>query len=97
MECFWCLYSHWQPDGNRYQQDPPVFYVHIPADIGFSYYYLFGAGFLEKHEEIYLGGEAEPLVLSIKKMPAGFEQQAIHLVISGDQITLVLVPVLTLK
>jgi hypothetical protein len=67
MECLWCLCSHWQPDGHCYQQDPAVFYVHFPPDDGLTDYYLYGAGFLEKYAEIYLGGEEESVVLSLKK------------------------------
>lgn len=57
MECLWSLFSHWQPDGNRYQQDPAVFYLHVPPHDGIAYPYLYGAGFLAEYAEIYLGRE----------------------------------------
>ena len=66
MECFWRLYRHWQPYGYCHQQDPAVFYVHFPAYAGLAHYYLYGTGFLEKYAEVYLGGEAESLVLFVK-------------------------------
>jgi hypothetical protein len=65
MECLWRLFGHWQPHGYCHQQNPPVFYLHFPAYDGFTGYHLPGAGFLEKYEEIYLGGEEEPLVLPL--------------------------------
>ena len=65
MECVWRLHSHWKPDGHCYQQDPSVFYVHFVADDGLPYYYLHGACFLEKYQEVYLGGEEESVVLSV--------------------------------
>jgi hypothetical protein len=65
MECLWRLFGHWQPHGNRHQQNPPVFYLYFPAYVGFTDYHLPGAGFLEKYEEIYLGSEEKPLVLSL--------------------------------
>ena len=65
MECFWRLYSHWQPDGYRYKQDPAIFHVHLYPDDGLPYYYLHGIGFLEKYAEIYLGGKAKSVVLFV--------------------------------
>jgi hypothetical protein len=68
MECVWRLYSHWRKAGNRYQQNPSIFYLHFSADDGFSHNYLYGTGFLEKYEEVYLGGEAESVVLFVKNI-----------------------------
>jgi hypothetical protein len=65
MECFWRLYSHWQPDGYRYKQDPAIFHVHHYPHDGLPHYRLHGVGFLEKYEEVYLGGEAKSLVLFV--------------------------------
>ena len=65
MECFWRLYSHWQQDGDRNQQDQAVFYVHFRPHHGIADHYLHGAGILEKYAEIYLGGETESLVLFV--------------------------------
>ncbi len=55
MECFWCLYGHWQPYGHCYQQDPAIFHVHFYPDNGLPYYPLHDIGFLEKYAEVYLG------------------------------------------
>ena len=65
MECLWCVYRHWPAAGHCHQQDPPVFYVHFPFDNGLPHYYLYGAGFLEKYAEVYLGGKEESMVLFI--------------------------------
>lgn len=65
MECFWCLFRHWKPDGHCYQQHPEIFYVHLSTDDGIPDYYLYGAGILEKYEKIYLGGEEKSMVLFI--------------------------------
>ncbi len=65
MECLWSLFSHWQPDGDRNQQDPPVFYLCFHTDDGITSYYLPRTGILEEYEELYLGGEEESLVLSL--------------------------------
>ena len=67
MECFWCLHSHWQPDGHCYQQDPAIFYVHIPAYPGFPDHYLHDPRFLAEYAEIYLGSKEKSLVLFIMK------------------------------
>ena len=69
MECFWRLYRHWRQVRDRHQQDPPIFYLHLSADDGLSHYYLHGAGFLEEYEKVYLGGEAESLVLLVNPRP----------------------------
>ena len=65
MECFWRLYSHWQPDGYRHKQDPAIFHVQHYPDDGLPNYYLHGIGFLEKYEKVYPGGKAESLVLLV--------------------------------
>ena len=65
MECFWRLYSYWPKAGNCYQQDPAIFHVRLNIDNGLPYYHLYDTGFLEKYAEIYLGGEAESLVLFV--------------------------------
>lgn len=68
MECFWRLFSHWQPDGRCYQQDPAIFYVRLYFNDGLSNYHLYGACFLEKYAKVYLGGEEKSLVLSLNKI-----------------------------
>lgn len=55
MECLWCLFSHWQPHGNRYQQDPPVFYICFNPDHGLPDYTLYDPCLLEKYAQVYLG------------------------------------------
>jgi hypothetical protein len=65
MECFWCLFGHWQPDGDCDQQNTSVFYVRFTPNDGFPHYYLYGAGFLAEYEEIYLGSEKKSLVLFV--------------------------------
>lgn len=66
MECLWGMQRHWQPDGYCHQQDPAIFYIHLPAHDGLPDYPVHGARFLEKYAEVYLGGEAESLVLFIR-------------------------------
>jgi hypothetical protein len=65
MECFWRLFGYRQPDGDRYQQDPPVFYICLHPDDGLSDYPLHGTGFLAEYPEVYVGGEAESVVLFV--------------------------------
>jgi hypothetical protein len=65
MECLWRLFRHWQQNGYRHQQDQTVLYVHFSSYNGFSYYYLYGAGFLAQYAEVYLGSEAESVVLFV--------------------------------
>jgi hypothetical protein len=65
MECFWRLYSHWEPYGYRYQQDPAIFHVHFYPDDGLPYHPLHDIGFLEKYAQVYLGREEESLVLLV--------------------------------
>ena len=65
MECLWRLYCHWQPDGHCYQQDPAIFYVRLHSYDGLSNYHLHGACFLEKYAKVYLGSEAESVVLFV--------------------------------
>ena len=65
MECLRCLFSHRQPDGHRYQQDTPVFYLCLHPDDGLPDYYLYGPRLLEKYAQVYLGGEKESLVLFV--------------------------------
>ena len=72
MECLWRLFSHRQPDGNCHQQDPAVFYLYLAAYFWLPYYHLYDTRFLEEYAEVYLGRQAESLVLFIKKLPAGF-------------------------
>ena len=63
MECLWRLHCNRSEAGDLNQQDPPVFYLHLYSYDGLAGYHLYGAGFLEKYEKIYLGGEEKPLVL----------------------------------
>jgi hypothetical protein len=65
MECLWCLYCYWQPHGHCYQPHPPIFYVRLITHSRFSHYHLYGTGLLEKYEEVYMGREAEPVVLPV--------------------------------
>ena len=65
MECFWRLFSYWQPDGDCDQQNPAVFYVYFHPYDGLPDYYLYGAGFLEKYAEVYVGGEEKSVVLPV--------------------------------
>lgn len=65
MECFWCLLSHWQQDGDCNKQDPPVFYLYIPAHDGFSDHHLHGTRFLAQPAQVYYGGEKKSVVLSL--------------------------------
>jgi hypothetical protein len=66
MECFWCLYSHWQPDGDSDQQNTSVFYVCINSYDGLPDYHLYGAGFLAEYAKVYLGSEEKSVVLFVK-------------------------------
>ena len=65
MERLWCLHRHRAETGHLHQQDPAIFYVHFPAHAGLPYYYLYDTRILEEYAEIYLGREAEPVVLSL--------------------------------
>ena len=65
MECLWRLFSHWQPDGRCYQQDPAIFYVCLYPHDGLPDHYLYGAGFLAEYPEVYLGSKKKSLVLSV--------------------------------
>jgi hypothetical protein len=65
VERFWRLHSHWQPYGHCNKQDQAILYVCLYPDDGFTDHHLHGAGFLEKYQEIYLGGEEESMVLSL--------------------------------
>lgn len=56
MECLWCMHCDRAAVGHFHQQDPPVFYVHFNPHHGFSYHYLYDTRFLEKYQEVYLGG-----------------------------------------
>lgn len=56
MECFRRLFCHWQPDGYCHEPYPAILYVRFHTYDGLTYYSLYGAGFLEKYEKIYLGG-----------------------------------------
>jgi hypothetical protein len=66
MECLRCLFRYRRPDGYCYQPDPPVFYLYLAADNGFSYYYLYDIGFLEKYEKICESSEEKSVVLFVK-------------------------------
>ena len=59
--------------------DPAVFYLCFNTYDGFSYYYLPGACFLEKYEEVYMGGEKKSLVLSYKIIKGCKFLQPLHL------------------
>lgn len=65
MECLWCLFGHRPPDGHIHWKDTAIFYVHLYPYDGITHNYLYGAGFLEKYAEVYMGGEKESLVLSV--------------------------------
>ncbi len=66
MECLWRLFSYRQPDGDFHHQDPPVFHVHLPAYDGLPNHHLYGAGFLAKYAEVYVGSKAKSMVLPVK-------------------------------
>lgn len=68
MECLWCLFSHWQPDGYRNQPDPPILYVCLDPYDGFPHHSLHDPCFLEKYPEVYLGRPAESLVLFVNSV-----------------------------
>jgi len=65
VECVWRLYRYRCQAWDRDQQDPPVFYLCFNTYNGFACYHLPGACFLEKYQEVYMGGEEESMVLSI--------------------------------
>ena len=65
MECLWRLFSHRRQDGDCHQPDQAIFYLCITAYDGLSYYSLYGAGFLEKYPQIYIGGKKKSLVLPV--------------------------------
>ena len=68
MERLWRMYCHRRQVGDCNQQDPPVFYLCFDTYNGFACYYLPGAGFLAEYEEIYLGSQAESVVLFISNV-----------------------------
>lgn len=68
MECFWCLFRHRQPDGHRYQQDPTVFYLCLPAYSRLAYYNLYGSCILEEYEKVHTGNKEKPVVLSLARL-----------------------------
>ena len=70
MERLWRLYCHRFEARHCNQQDPTVFYLCFNTYNGFACYYLHGIGFLEEYEKIYLGSEAESVVLPIKMKAA---------------------------
>ena len=70
MECFWRLRCHRQQNGNRYQQDPPVLHLYIPAYHGLANHHLHGACFLAQSAQIYHRSQAESLVLSLTRSTA---------------------------
>src|SRR6187399_454787 len=78
MERLWRLYRHRPQIGHCNQQDPPVFYLCFNTYDGFACYHLPGACFLEKHQEVYMGGKKESLVLSIKNKGCKFLQPLFH-------------------
>ena len=78
MERLWRLYCYRPQVGHCNQQDPPVFYLCFNTYDGFASYYLPGACFLEKHQEVYMGGKKESLVLSIKNKGCKFLQPLFH-------------------
>jgi len=65
MERVWGLHRNWGQAWDRNQQDPPVFYLCFHTYDGFACYYLPGACFLEKYQEIYMGSEEKSMVLFI--------------------------------
>lgn len=67
MECLWCLLGHWQQDGYRHDQNPPVFYVCLFAYNGLTHYHLYGAGFLAQYAKVYPGLKEKSLVLSLSR------------------------------
>jgi hypothetical protein len=74
MECFWRLHRNRRPVRYFNQQDPPIFHLYIYPYNGLAGHYLYGTGFLEKHEKIYLGRQKKSLVLSIKNKGRKFLQ-----------------------
>lgn len=68
MECLWRLFCHRQPDGHLCQQDPAVFYVYVHPYDGLPDRSVYDPGFLEKYAEIYVGRQAQSLVLPVKGM-----------------------------
>ena len=65
MERLWRLYCHRLKAGHCNQQDPPVFYLCFNTYNGFACYHLPGACFLEEYQEVYMGREEKPMVLSL--------------------------------
>ena len=50
-------FCHWRQNGYRYQQDPNVVHVHVPADAGLSYRYIYDPGILDEYEAVYQSEE----------------------------------------
>ena len=71
MERLWRLYCHRPKAGHCNQQDPAVFYLCLNTYDGFACYHLPGACFLEKHQEVYMGGEEKPMVLFVNSIESG--------------------------
>src|SRR4030095_634599 len=65
VERLWRMYCYRRQAGDRNQQNTTVFYLRFNTYDGFSDYYLPGTCLLEKHQEIYMGGEEESMVLSL--------------------------------
>jgi hypothetical protein len=65
VECVWRLYCYRRQAWDRDQQDPAVFYLRFNTYHGLAGYHLPRACFLEKYQEIYMGGQEESMVLSI--------------------------------
>jgi len=74
VERLWRLYCPRPQAWHCNQQDPPVFYLCFNTHDGFACYHLPGACFLEKHQEVYMGGKKKSLVLSIKNKGCKFLQ-----------------------
>ena len=65
MERIWRLYRNRQPDGDRHQQDPAVFHVHITSHLRFPNNYLSGSCILAQYPQVHLGCEEKSVVLPL--------------------------------
>ena len=73
MASFRSLFSHWRKIRDRDQPHPHVVHLYFLSHNGLSYYYLYGARFLDEHEKIHEGSKTESLVLFIIQFAITFK------------------------
>ncbi len=61
------MYCYWQPYGHCHFKNPHLVYVPVVYYPGFADRGVYGAGLLDEHEKIYIGCQAQSIMVFMNR------------------------------